>query len=257
MDSLLLVHDTRKTLQNREKLAANKNLLYWYQMLYQEQFKTISDIPKLRILEIGSGTSPLKLFYPNVLTSDIMDLYYLDYVLDAHEVDVCSSVEDCSLDIITMTNVLHHLKDPISVLEKASTKLKQGGRIIFVEPFFSLLSKVIFVYFHHEPTDFQIKQPTLDIVDGPLSSANIALPFLIFKNKWDAPLNHIYDSSDQQDCYFSSISYMLTGGISRALNIPHCLYKLVFHIDLFLSRHFPKLFASFFICQLIKRQDHE
>ena len=32
-------HDLKKTLTNREKLINNKNLLYWYQVLFEIQFK--------------------------------------------------------------------------------------------------------------------------------------------------------------------------------------------------------------------------
>jgi len=141
--------DTQKTLLNRERLAANKNLLYWYKNLYDTQFKNITNIKSKRILEVGSGTSPLKIFYPTVLTSDIMNLSYLDYVFDAHKIDTFAMIEDDSLDIITITNVLHHMADPVVFLQNASKKLKHGGSIIFTEPFISLLSKLIYVYLHH------------------------------------------------------------------------------------------------------------
>ena len=68
---------------------------------YWEIERTISG---LRILEVvGSGTSPLKHFYPSVLTSDIMPLDYLDYVFDAHDIDCVSVIENESLDVIALT----------------------------------------------------------------------------------------------------------------------------------------------------------
>lgn len=249
----LLEHDTRQTLHNRKTLLANENLLYWYKRLYQEQFKGIPNISRLRVLEIGSGTSPLKLFYPNVLTSDIMKLDYLDYVLDAHEIDSFTAIDDNSLDVISMTNVFHHLKDPILVMKKASSKLKRGGKLIFTEPYFSFLSKFIYVHLHHELTDLGIQEPTLSKIEGPLSSANIALPFLIFENRWDAPLYEVYSRSDQVYTHFTSLSYMVTGGISKALRVPHFIYRLFFDLDYELSKHIPEMFASFFICHLTKR----
>ena len=253
MDRDHFAQDIEKTLLNRERLAANKNLLCWYKNLYDGQFKSIDNIESKRILEVGSGTSPLKIFYPTVLTSDIMNLGYLDYVLDAHQIDTFATIEDNSLDVITITNVLHHLADPVVFLQKAATKLKRGGSIIFTEPFISLLSKFIYVYLHHEPIDLHIMDPKIGKIEGPLSSANIALPFLIFQNGWDAPLRRIYQYPNRGCFYFSSISYMLTGGISKRLNIPKFLYKVIFHVDLALSRFFPKLFASFFTRQLIKK----
>ena len=55
------------TLRNRERLGANKNLL-WYRELYRDQFRDLPNPATLSILEIGSDTSPLKQFLPNIKT---------------------------------------------------------------------------------------------------------------------------------------------------------------------------------------------
>jgi hypothetical protein len=143
--------DRAETLRNRAKLSANANLLYWYRELYREQFRDFPDPKNIRILEIGSGVSPLRRFYSNIITSDVLDLDYLDYVFDCHQIDQLTAVADESLDVITVTNVLHHLKMPIDFLNRAAVKLKCGGKIIATEPYFSVLSTLIFKYLHHEP----------------------------------------------------------------------------------------------------------
>jgi hypothetical protein len=172
--------DRAATLRNRARLGANKNLLFWYRELYRDQFKDFPNPAELSILEIGSGTSPLKQFLSNVVTSDVLDLDYLDLVFDCHGIDRLDAIKDNSLDVISPTNVLHHLKSPIAFLNDAASKLKSGGKVIATEPFFSVLSTPIFKYLHHEPVDFQISDPELANVRGPLESANIALPWLIF-----------------------------------------------------------------------------
>src|SRR5262245_56991391 len=108
--------DRAATLRNRARLSANKNLLFWYRELYRDQFKGFPNPATLSILEVGSGTSPLKQFLPNVLTSDVLELDYLDLVFDSHDIDKLDAVRDESLDVITLTNVLHHLKSPIEFL---------------------------------------------------------------------------------------------------------------------------------------------
>src|SRR5215468_6554101 len=167
--------DRALTLRNRARLDANKNLLFWYSELYRDQFRDFPNPAELSILEIGSGTSPLKQFLSNVVTSDVLDLDYLDLVFDCHEIDKLDAIEDNSLDVITVTNVLHHLKRPIAFLNRAASKLKSGGKVIATEPFFSVLSTLIFKYVHHEPVDFRISEPELRDVKGPLATANIAL----------------------------------------------------------------------------------
>ena len=79
--------DRAATLRNRTRLSANQNLLFWYRELYRDQFTDLTNPAMLSILEIGSGTSPLKQFFSNVITSDVLDLDYLDLVFDCHDID--------------------------------------------------------------------------------------------------------------------------------------------------------------------------
>ena len=249
------LNDRAKTLRNRARLESNGNLLFWYRELYRDQFKDLPRLEALSILEIGSGTSPLKRFHSNVVTSDVLELDYLDLVFDCHEIDKLVRIQDNSLDVITLTNVLHHLKSPIEFLNAAAAKLKPGGKVIATEPYFSVLSSFIFKYLHHEPVGFRISKPELDEVEGPLASANIALPWLIFyqRRDWLERLNENYNVGSLLVRPFSALSYMMTGGISRKLPIPGLLYRVMFPIDLALSRHFPSLCASFFTLIMTRR----
>jgi len=243
------------TLRNRARLGANQNLLFWYRELYRDQFEGFPDLATLSVLEVGSGTSPLKQFLPNVVTSDVLDLDYLDLVFDCHEIDKFDAIRDESFDVITLTNVLHHLKSPIAFLNRAANKLKPAGKIIATEPFFSLVSTPIFKYLHHEPVNFEISEPELKDVQGPLASANIALPWLIFfrRRDWADNLSENYDVANSSVRFFSALSYMATGGISHRLPISAWLYRAFFAMDLFLSRCFPRQCASFFTIVLRRR----
>jgi SAM-dependent methyltransferase len=247
--------DRAATLRNRARLSANKNLLFWYRELYRDQFKDFPNPAALSVLEIGSGTSPLKQFLSNVVTSDVLNLDYLDLVFDCHEIDKLNAIKDNSLDVITLTNVLHHLKSPIAFLNRAARKLKSGGKVIATEPFFSMISTLIFKYLHHEPVDFRISEPELSHMEGPLASANIALPWLIFfrKREWLQLLNDKFDLTAFSNRPFSALSYMVTGGISHKLPIPRFLYQGLFPIDLAFSRRFPSFCASFFTVILTRR----
>ena len=258
--SATVVHDEEAkdraaTLRNRARLSANKNLLFWYGELYRDQFKDFPKPGALSILEIGSGTSPLKQFLSNVVTSDVLDLDYLDLVFNCHEIDKLDAIKDKSLDVITLTNVLHHLKSPIVFLNGAAAKLKSGGKVIATEPFFSLVSTPIWKHLHFEPVDFSISEPELMQAHGPLTSANQALPSLIFfrRREWLQRLNENYDIANLSVRPFTALSYMMTGGISRKLPVPGFLYRALFPIDLALSRRFPDVCAAFFTLTLTRR----
>src|SRR5207244_3905923 len=198
------------------------------------------------------GVSPLARFYPTVQTSDVLELDYLDYTLDCHEIDQFEPIADGSLDAITLTNVLHHLKSPLEFLAKAARKLKPGGVIIATEPYLSTLSTLIYKYLHHEPLDCSIEEPELAEVKGPLSSANQALAWLIFRRpEWRRRIARHYAIGAMQP--FTALSYFATGGISRRIPIPHPIYRLLFPIDLWLSWRFPRLTASFFTIILTRQ----
>jgi hypothetical protein len=247
--------DRATTLRNRARLDGNRNLLFWYRELYRDQFKDLPRPETLSILEIGSGTSPLKQFHSNIVTSDILQLDYLDLVFDCHEIDKLDAINDNSLDVITLTNVLHHLQSPIDFLNRAAAKLKSGGKVIATEPFFSVLSSPIFKYLHHERVDVRISEPKLGEVHGPLTSANQALPWLIFlrRSDWLQRLNENFDIASRDIRPFTALSYMASGGISHRLPVPRFLYRALFPIDLALSRSFPRLCASFFTITLTRR----
>src|SRR5207244_12662594 len=76
--------DRAATLCNRARLAANQNLLFWFRELYRDQFKDFSNPVALSILEVGSGTSPLKQFLSIVVTAGVLDLSYLQLVFACH-----------------------------------------------------------------------------------------------------------------------------------------------------------------------------
>jgi hypothetical protein len=185
----------------------------------------------------------------------VLDLDYLDLVFDCHEIDKLDAIKENSIDVITLTNVLHHLKSPVVFLNRAAIKLKSGGKVIATEPFFSVLSTPIFKHLHHEPVDLRISEPELGRVQGPLASANIALPWLIFfrQRDWLHRLNENYDIASLSLRPFSALSYMVTGGISHKLPIPHFLYRSLFPVDLAISRQFPRFCAAFFTVTLTRR----
>ena len=246
--------DRADTLRNRERLARNRNLLFWYGKLYQDQFRNLGEVARLDVLEIGSGVSPLTNFYPTVRTSDVLDLDYLDYVFDCHRLDEYEAISNASLDVITLTNVLHHLKSPIEFLNKAAVKLKPGGLVIATEPYFSVLSTVIYKYLHHEPVDFSIEKPELAEVHGPLSSANEPLPWLIFtRADWRREIERYYDFETRPFRPFTALAYFATGGISHRIPIPFWIYQAFFAFDLGLSRLFPRAFAAFFTITLRRK----
>lgn len=255
-DQPLYQKDLDQTRACRERLKSNANLMFWYKELFQELFDAVPDISTKRVLEIGSGASPLKTFLPSVITSDILQLEYLDIVFDCHNIADTDAIQDHSLDVIVLTNVLHHLRNPLQFLQGATKKLAAGGQIWMTEPYFSGLSYPLYKTLHHEPVNFNIQRPVLDEIQGPLSTSNQAMPYMIFFSRpdWRAELADCYDLQKIQYGFYTSLSYMMTGGISRNFPVPSPLYRTYFKLDRWLARCWPKTFASFFSARLLVKE---
>jgi SAM-dependent methyltransferase len=252
-DGSAFEQDVRATLESRALLERNPNLLYWYKRLYERIFVDELNLHEKVILEIGSGASPLKRTFPSAVTSDVMPLDYLDHVFDCQEIDRYPGIADESVDIVTLTNVLHHLRDPLAFLKNVRVKLRAGGKVIMVEPYFSALSYPIYKLLHHEPVDFGIQAPFLKDIQGPLSTSNQAIPHMIFFSRpaWFGELRESYDLAATRLEFCTSLSYMMTGGISHRLPIPRRFYEMIYPIDRWLADKAPRLFASFFIAKLV------
>lgn len=249
--------DLADTILNRARIAANPNLAHWYASLHHEMLASHPPNAGLHLLEIGSGVSPLKRERPDILASDVLALDHLDLVFDAHDIDRLEAIADGGLDAVVMTNVLHHLADPLAFLLAAAVKLKPGGAVIMAEPYFSALSTPIYKLIHHEPADFNVATPKLAEVRGPLSSANQAIPHLLFvsRRQWLEPLRALYDIDRVVLRPFTAVSYFASGGLRRRLPIPPSVYRALFTMDAFLARAAPRLFASFAIFTLTRRPE--
>ncbi len=259
-DQDVLASDINASLESRQLLEGHHNLRHWYEQLYRYQNRLAGGSFERagKTLEIGSGTSPLKSFYPLISTSDVMPLPHLDFVLDCQEIAEFDLIANRSLEAITLTNVLHHLQDPMAFLHGALSKLGPRGRVIITEPFLSPLSYPILNWIHHEPVDTTITEPRLAGAAGPLSSSNQAMPWLIFHRNptFRATVEQWYEVSPESGVDgFSSLSYFATGGISKKLPIPAAIYKPAFKLDRVIAASMPRLFASFFTVVLAPREN--
>jgi SAM-dependent methyltransferase len=247
--------DLKSALAHRQNILKNSNLLHWYKCLYQTQMKSIGYQPGFRILEIGSGSSVLKEFFPDVLTSDFLPMKHVDFCADAQKLGSYPEIGS-GFDAIVMTNVLHHIQEPLKFFEGANRILKPGGKISMLEPYFSLFSYLLYrstEFMHKEGIDFSIQSSQLTDYKGPLSSSNMALPqLMLLRGKFFEGVSKNFDVRSTE--YFTSLSYFMTGGAKRDYGIPNSIYHPYFNLDRRLARWFPKIFASFFLSVLEKKQ---
>ena len=186
--------------------------------LYQEWYASIATAlppPPGAVLELGSGAGFLSETLPDLIASDILACPHIDAVLDGHALPVGAS----SLRAIVMTDVFHHLAQPRRFLAEAARCVRPGGAIVLVEPWVTPWSRLIYTRLHHEPfnpdtTGWEFPP------SGPLSGANIALPWIIFHRDRDRLRAEFPEWRIDAITPTMPLCYLLSGGVSLRSLMP-------------------------------------
>jgi SAM-dependent methyltransferase len=167
--------DDPATTELRKRVIASKPFLKaiydeWYAMLAKE-------LPAGEGLavEFGSGGGYAAQFIPGLVTSEVFVSPGVQVVSNAQAMPFA----DGALRAILMTNVLHHLPKVRLFFAEATRCLRPGGKILMIEPWVTPWSRLIYKRFHEEPFEPDAKDWEF-AGKGPLSGANVALPWIVF-----------------------------------------------------------------------------
>jgi SAM-dependent methyltransferase len=178
-----------------------------------------------RLLELGSGGGFLKSIYPEVITSDIMELPNVDMVCNAEMLPF----DDCTVAGMMMVDVFHHIPRPFLFLKEAQRTLVPGGKIVMIEPANTLFGRFIYTHFHQEPFDVKGK---MEIAPGnPLSNANAAFPYIYFKRELAFFKENYPALKINEIKYHTPFKYILSGGLSYKSLVPGWSYKFINGIE--------------------------
>ena len=180
-----------------------------YRSFYRE---VVRNLPAPRtgiIVEIGSGAGFLNDILPDVVTSDVMPIDNIDVCFSGHAMPL----HDGSIDALVMVNVFHHIPDTLAFLREASRCLVPGGRLVMVEPANTPWSRFVFRTFHHEAFDPQAGWGLS--TSGPLSSANGALPWIVFeRDRHERLVRECPSLRVASIAYHSPFRYLISGGLT-------------------------------------------
>lgn len=162
----------------------------------------------LRIVEVGSGAGFIKEIIPEAMTTDIEPLPHVDRQMSALQMPFT----DASVDAFFMIDVFHHVPDASAFLSEMNRCLRPNGMIYMVEPASTPLSRWIYARFHHEP--FEPAAGWSFVSRGRLSSANGALPWIVFCRDRDRFLAEFPALTIRQLRPFGPLLYLLSGGLT-------------------------------------------
>jgi SAM-dependent methyltransferase len=211
--------DDPRTTTLRRHIIRSKPFL---ERIYKDWYEWIaSSVPqgKGRILELGSGAGFLKDFIPGLLTSEVFRCTDADVVLDGRHLPFRSGV----LKAIVMVDVFHHIPDAGAFLEEASRCLAPYGVVLMVEPWVTPFSRFVYSKLHHEPIDTGANEWSFPR-SGPLSSANSALPWIVFERDHELFRRRFTDLKLMDITVEKPFVYLLSGGVSTRLCAPAFLY---------------------------------
>ncbi|MBF0545435.1 MAG: methyltransferase domain-containing protein [Candidatus Riflebacteria bacterium] len=225
--------DDPSTTELRKTIIRNKDFL---RQIYLDWYAEIKkNLPKIDggIVELGSGGGFLSESLPELITSDVMPLKDLSLIFDARRPPFRNS----SLKAIVMLNVLHHIPSVQKFFSSATAILKDGGRIIILEPWLTKTSRWVYKNLHHEPLDEKCIEWELPTT-GPLSGANEALPWILFhrdRKKFEKLFPEFKIVSINQLMPFS---YILSGGVALRSLFPGALYPFIRKIEGYFEKKF-------------------
>jgi SAM-dependent methyltransferase len=172
------------------------------------------------VLELGSGPGFLRAFIPrDLITSERLYCEGVDAVLDGQVLPFA----DASLRAIVFTDVLHHLPRVRNFFREAERTVRPGGVVAMVEPWVSTWSRVVYRQLHHEP--FVPETSEWEFPDtGPLSSANGALPWIVFSRDHSLFQREFPTLTIEQVTPFMPFRYLVSGGVSLRSLMPAWTY---------------------------------
>jgi SAM-dependent methyltransferase len=224
IDSSERIHAYRRLLERKKSLHR----------VYEDYYRTFSEhiaiLPEGPRLELGSGWSFLEKFIPNLIKSDITRSQFIHLQLDG----LSLPFETESLAGIFLTNVLHHLPDVERFFQEADRVLKKEGCLFLLEPHYSPWTDFVWRISAHEA--FSRQGPWKFQSLGPLSSANLALAWMIFERDKALFFKKFPNFHGHKRFTHTGFSYLATGGFTMKTLVPAACYPLLKVFDKILSK---------------------
>lgn len=215
------IDDPRVTHLRKQIIQQNPFLRQVYSEWYGQVSEALPTDVRGPVLELGSGAGFLKDLVPNLITSDITPGAQADFVIDGRHLPF----QRATLRSIILVNVLHHLPETSSFFREAQRCIKSDGNILMIEPWVTVWSKFVYERLHHEPF-IPRAESWIVPASGPLSSANGALPWILFERDRKEFEKQFPEWEIQSIRPIMSFKYLVSGGMSMRGLMPGWTFRL-------------------------------
>ena len=228
----------------------NKNIEYWnrkpllktlYGDFYRLIAKNLSNLPDSKIVELGSGLGNIKDFIPDCVRTDLFPNPWIDQIENAYKLSFANE----SVSDLILTDVFHHLKYPGTALQEFYRVLREGGRVIMLEPHVSVLGLLVYGMMHQEPIALTKKIEWLppvgwspEDIDYYAAQGNAMRVFVGRSFRSKLKYWHKIDT-----IHLSALAYAASGGFSGPQLYPKSVLMLIKGVEKVLDL-FPSLFAT-------------
>jgi len=229
------IHENRVAWEKKPSLQ--KAYGYFYSLISAQVDFQLSGLK----LEVGSGMGNIKRFIPECITSDLFPNPWLDRVESIYGLNF----PDNSVSNLILFDVWHHLEHPSNAMEEARRVLVHGGKLIIMEPAMSLLGRMVYGKYHHEPVGFDIpisgETADMTLPDANRYFAAQSSAHRVFRNRELPKLLEGWNIDSMMQ--ITSFAYWGTGGFSSPQLYPDLFYPVILMMDKILGI-FPSLFAA-------------
>jgi SAM-dependent methyltransferase len=241
--------DDPRTTHLRQRIIQEKKSL---RHIYEEWYSLVAGaLPpgEGHVVELGSGGGFMSEFLPGLITSEVFPCPDVKLVMNGMQMPFLDGV----LSGIVMTGVLHHIPDTRRFFADAARCLRMGGVIAMIEPWSSLWSRFVYSRLHYEPFEPKARDWGLPVTIGPLSGANLALPWIVFERDRARFEREFPELQIRAVRPMMPFRYLVSGGVSTRSLIPGWTFAYLRRVERILQP-WMRTWAMFAHIVLVKGQ---
>lgn len=214
MSEAAVTYDLSLLRQSQAKWRSSAALRAVYHDIFRDMASRCIAGPSL---ELGAGIGVAGEVIPDLVTSDLVKTEFVDRAVSAYEIPAESWANIVAMD------TLHHLQRPFAFFASAARALREGGRIVLMEPAGTWWGRKFYRLMHHEPcVPSEIVPPFEFPADRKGEFANMGMGVGLLRGQREETDRRLAEVGLRVAgvSYRDFVAYPATGGFSQPALLP-------------------------------------